>query len=152
MVVWNLPGSKLRAEGMRLAGPYVRAVGLDQNWSVFAPDPYRESFRLYARVTYADGTTGTWSVPEGGDVIGAYWDFRWGKWAEWVIAASHPDLCPGTTTYVANTEADAGRTPVQIDLVRRRRLNHRPGQELSHGSWEETDICTSEVVPNRDTP
>jgi hypothetical protein len=152
MVVWNLPGSKLRAEGMRLAAPYVRAVGLDQNWSVFAPNPYRETFELYARVSYADGTTRTWPVPEGSDAIGTYWDFRWGKWAEWVIAGSHPDLCRGTATYVANREADEGRDPVQIDLVRRRRANFRPGQEPSYGSWEEADVCTSEVVEAQDAP
>ena len=31
---------------------------------------------------------------------------------------SNPDLCPGTVAYVANREADEGRNPVRVDLVR----------------------------------
>jgi hypothetical protein len=145
MVVWNLPSSKLRTEGLRLTGPYVRAVGLDQNWSVFAPDPYRDSFVLSARITYADGTTGTWAVPEGGDAIGAYWDFRWGKWAEWTIAG-HADLCRGTAAYAASRPAGEGRSPVQVELVVRRRPNARPGQDPSQEPWKESMVCRVDVV------
>jgi hypothetical protein len=142
MVVWNLPDSKLKQEGMRFAQPYVTATGLDQNWSVFAPNPVRDSFYLSARIRYADGTRGTWAPPSGSSAVGTYWDFRWGKWAEWTLLQSNTDLCPGTATYIANREADAGREPVQVDLIARRRQNERPGAEPSHGAWQETVICT----------
>jgi hypothetical protein len=142
LVVWNLPGSKLRTELMRAAEPYATATGLDQNWSVFAPNPYRESFELAADITYADGSRSRWAVPVGSDGIGQYWDFRWGKWAEWTAHQANPDLCPATTTYVANRQVEAGLDPVQVDLVSRRRPNARPGAEPSHGDWEETVICT----------
>jgi hypothetical protein len=147
MVVWNLPHSKLKTEAMRLTGPYTRATGLDQNWSVFAPNPYRDSFRLTARITYADGTTGRWEVPEGGAAIGAYWDFRWGKWAEWTLNAAHGDLCGGTARYVANLEADEGREPVRVDLVAHRRPNARPGDPPSRDGWTETVFCENRITP-----
>jgi hypothetical protein len=152
LVVWNLPDSKLKREGMRLARPYLTATGLDQNWSVFAPNPVRDSFFLSARVTYADGTRGAWTPPGGSAAIGTYWDFRWGKWAEWTLLQSNSDLCPGTATYIANREADAGREPVQVDLVARRRPNERPGAEPSHGAWQETVICTGRFEVNGAAP
>ena len=145
MVVWNMPDSKLRREGMRLAEPYVTATGLDQAWDVFAPDPYRYSFRLLARITYADGSTGTWAPPRGGALIGKYWDYRWVKWSEWTLAGRHPSMCNGTATYIANLEADEGRTPVKIDLVSRTRDNQPPGAAEPHGDWREIVICTSTV-------
>jgi hypothetical protein len=151
LVVWNMPGSKLRREAMRLAEPYVTAVGLDQNWSVFAPDPYRDSFRLVVRATYADGTRGTWEVPEGGAALGAYWDFRWGKWAEWTLTGN-VELCRGTALYAANVLAEEGREPVRLDVVARRRPNARPGVEPAHGAWTETTVCTADVAADEGAP
>jgi hypothetical protein len=152
MVVWNLPGSKLRTEAMGFAEPYITATGLDQNWSVFAPNPTRDSFRLSAYITYSDGTRGTWAPPSGSAAIGTYWDFRWGKWAEWTLLQSHTDLCPGTATFIANREGEAGRHPVRIDLVSLRRANERPGVQPSHGIWQETVICTGHFGANEMIP
>ena len=145
LVVWNLPSSKLRTEALRLTGPYTRAVGLDQNWSVFAPDPYRDSFVLSARVTYADGTHTTWAVPEGGDAVGSYWDFRWGKWAEWTIAGN-PGLCSCTAAYAANLLASEARTPVEVELLVRRRPNARPGGSPTHGAWKTSPVCSVDIA------
>ena len=145
LVVWNLPSSKLRTEALRLTGPYTRAVGLDQNWSVFAPDPYRDSFFLSARVTFADGSHTTWTVPEGGDPVGTYWDFRWGKWAEWTIAGN-PGLCSGTAAYVANLLASEARTPVEVELFVRRRPNARPGESPPHGAWKTSLVCSVDIA------
>jgi hypothetical protein len=146
LVVWNLPTSKLRTEGLRVAGPGVRAVGLDQNWSVFAPDPYRDSFFLVARVTYADGSTGAWAPPEGGDALGAYWDFRWGKWAEWTVAGN-ADLCRGTADYVLRELAGEGTQATRVELLARRRVNARPGEEPTRGPWRTSTVCTADVDP-----
>ncbi len=115
---------------------------------MFAPDPYRDSFVLSARVTFADGKHARWSVPAGGDAIGSYWDFRWGKWAEWTIAGN-AGLCGGTATYVANRLAAAGRAPVEVELLVRRRPNARPGANPSHGAWKESLVCRVDIVGPR---
>jgi hypothetical protein len=146
MVVWNLPASKLQREGLRLAGPYVRATGLDQNWAVFAPNPYRGSFELRARLTFADGTQTEWDPPAGGAAIGAYWDFRWGKWVEWTIDRRHRDLCPGTAAYAAAHGAPGDATPVQVDVIARRRPNPPPGADTGAGGWQETVVCATRIT------
>ena len=146
LVVWNMPGSKLKLEGLRVAGPYVRATGLDQNWAVFAPNPVRDSFYLTARVTYADGTHSRWEAPTGGALVGAYWDFRWGKWSEWTTQQSNPALCPATATWIANREADDGKQPVRVDVLARRRVNQRPGVEPPHAAWQETLDCRVRIT------
>ena len=82
MVVTNLPESLLRRKLSKVADPYLKATGLDQNWRIFAPNPRQTSLRLEARVRYDDGSVVVWRPPAGGDLVGAYWDYRWRKWLE----------------------------------------------------------------------
>ena len=56
VVVINLPDSALRRSLSKTTQPYLNAIGLDQAWGVFAPDPRRESIRLEVRLGYPDGT------------------------------------------------------------------------------------------------
>ncbi len=148
MVIWNMPESLLRREGMRIAEPYVTAVGLDQNWSVFAPEPYRESFLLAVRAADADGTRSTWPVPTSGPVLGAYWEFRWGKWSEWAIAGKS-DLCERTAVYAAGQLADEGRRPVRVKVFARRRKNFPAGHDPAHGPWQESLVCRVTIGADR---
>ena len=43
----------------------VRAIATEQAWGVFAPDPRGTSLRIEARVTFEDGSTARWELPEG---------------------------------------------------------------------------------------
>jgi len=74
IAVPNLPDSKVKSKILTPVGPYLTATGLDQNWSVFAPDSRRAVLTLVARVRYADGSTAEWRIPEGGPLLGVYWD------------------------------------------------------------------------------
>ena len=80
--VTNLPESYLRREASKATKPYLEALGVDQNWRIFAPDPRQTSLQVEARVRYADGSVAFWRPPRGGDLVGAYWDYRWAKWIE----------------------------------------------------------------------
>lgn len=131
LVVWNMPDSALRRHGLRIARPYVNALGLDQNWAVFAPNPRQETLALEARITYADGSRTTWRTPVGGDLFGAYWDYHWLKWAEWTLDARYPQLLEPTAEFVLRQESGGGRTPTRIELVRRSRAIPAPGTEGS---------------------
>lgn len=119
VAVWNLPPS---SELARRAQPklhgVVYAAGLDQSWAVFAPDPPRQELVLEARIVYDDGTQRTWEVPTGGPLIGAYWDYRWLKWAEWMSGGSDARLWQPAAAFIAREEQDAGRRPVSVTLVR----------------------------------
>ena len=80
MVVPNLPDSQLRSNLMTPVAPFVRAVGLDQDWAVFAP-PRTISLQVEGHVEYADGTTSVERFPRASG-IAAYADYRWRKYEE----------------------------------------------------------------------
>ena len=126
--VTNLPESELRRQAMKPAGPYLRATGLDQDWRVFAPDPRRTSLALEARVRYDDGSTATWRPPGGGDLAGAYWDYRWRKWLENTIQDANRDvLWEPAARFAAAELEDEGRTPAKVTLIRRWQDLRPPG-------------------------
>ena len=39
LALWNLPDSEIKRKALTVVRPYVTALGLEQNWGVFAPDP-----------------------------------------------------------------------------------------------------------------
>jgi len=119
VVVWNLPPTELSGRAHPAVRPYINALGLDQNWAVFAPDPPREEWNLEARVVYTDGTERLWTVPTGDPLIGAYWDYRWLKWAEIMVAGTAGFLWLPAATWIAREEQSAGRQPVTVALMRR---------------------------------
>ena len=119
VVVWNLPPTELSGRAQPVVRPYMNASGLDQNWAVFAPDPPREAWDLEARITYADGTERIWTVPTGDPVIGAYWDYRWLKWAEITLAGVDATLWRPAAEWIARQEREGGREPVTVSLLRK---------------------------------
>ena len=118
VLVLNLPESELGRRGRYRLKPVINATGLDQTWAVFAPDPPRQELELEARIAYADGTESTWRVPTGNPVLGAYRDYRWLKWAEWMTSGGHLALWTPAAAYIARHEQAAGRNPVSVTLLR----------------------------------
>ena len=146
VVAFNLPASELRRQSMRLFEPYMIATGLDQNWSVFAPDPRREVIELQARITYGDGSPPrTWRVPRGNPVIGVYWDYRWLKWAEWMTAEGDPHLWKPAAQWITRREHAEGRQPLTVALVRRSYALNPPGVSPPHGKWQEYELFNYSV-------
>lgn len=128
VVVTNLPDSALRQSLSKKTQPYLNAIGLDQNWGVFAPDPRREVIGLRATINYRDGSTGTWTPPVRDDLVGEYSDYRWQKFMENVIGEGGPGLLTeGTATWVARERRD-GR-PTQVSLNRRFAALPPPGPD-----------------------
>jgi hypothetical protein len=119
VIVTNLPESRIRRDLSKVTRHYLEATGLDQNWRVFAPNPRQTSLRLEARVRYDDGSVAVWRPPSGGDLVGAYWDYRWRKWLENVTQDAHKDvLWTPTARFVAAEMARDGRPPREVTLVR----------------------------------
>ena len=119
VVAWNLPESDLGRRSRYRLKPMVYATGLDQTWPMSAPHPPRQGHRLEARIAYADGTERTWRVATADPVLGAYRDYRWLKWAEWLTGGSRVHLLKPTAAWIAGQEQRAGRRPVTVTLVRR---------------------------------
>lgn len=115
---WNLPESQLSQRAQLRVRPFINATGLDQTWSVFAPDPPRKELELEARIVYDDGTERTWRVPSRDPVLGAYGDYRWLKWAEWMTTGASVTMWGPAAAWIARSEQRAGRRPVSVSLVR----------------------------------
>jgi len=147
VAVTNLPESRLRREGLKAAQPYLEATGLDQNWRVFAPHPRRTSLRLLARVRYRDGAVGVWRLPAGGDLVGAYWDYRWRKWLENVIQDSRrKDLQRAAAAYIAREMRRPGKIPARVTLVERAQDLRPPGSRgPDAGPWKQYVLLSTRV-------
>jgi len=118
VVTWNLPSSELARRTQPMFQRSMLGAGLDQNWSVFAPDPPQSDVRFQARILYDDGTERTWKVPTGSAVLGAYWDYRWLKWGEIVISGVDARFWAPAAQWIARQELAAGRRPVSVTLYR----------------------------------
>ena len=128
IIIQTAQPSAVRTEVLDLTQPVLYATGLDQGWGVFAPDPRNKSLEFLARVHYEDGTTETWRMPEGGALIGDYWDYRWRKYLEFLVQEPYlQQTSKPFSEYVARQMHRDGRTPVKVVLVRRSRTV-RPGK------------------------
>jgi hypothetical protein len=118
-VASNLPASHLRSEILKPGQKYLNALGLEQNWGVFAPDPRRQVIGLRARITYSNGDVEIWRPPSGGPLIGTYWDYRWRKFAEFATADNQQALWHWTAAWLAKTKRQGNARPTLVTLVKR---------------------------------
>jgi hypothetical protein len=142
VVVWNLPTSEVKTKALKVVRPYITLTSLDQNWGVFSPDPRRISIDMVARVRSADGTEMTLRVPRGNYVYGAYWDYRWWKWVEWIRQDAQEQLWKPAALWFARKAASEGKRPTQVVLVRRWYDLLPPGPGPSRGPWHEFPFYT----------
>ena len=119
----NLPrlyDSELERQLTRVSRPYLRVTGLDQSWSVFAPEPVKHNHEFLAHVTFADGSRATWRIPEYDRFIGALRAGRWSKWMEVIRNDAYGAVVfKSTALYVARSLAKDGRRPVKVTFTRR---------------------------------
>ena len=147
VIIINGQPSTLRTEVGEFAGPGLNALGLDQGWGVFAPDPRNVSLDFFARVSYDDGTTETWRLPAGGPLIGDYWDYRWRKYLEYLVQDPWADQTHRQfSSYVARELSRDGRTPTRVVLVRQERTV-RPGKSPPRSPIREKAYYSFPVTP-----
>ena len=147
VIIMNGQPSTLRDEVVELTAPVTNAVGLDQAWGVFAPDPRNMSLDFFARVSYDDGTTETWRLPEGGPLFGDYWDYRWRKYLEYLVQDPWADQTRRQfSSYIARELHRGGRTPTRVVLVREMRAV-RPGEDPPMSPPREEAYFTLPVTP-----
>lgn len=133
IVAINLPQSQVRSDLLRPGQPYLNAIGLDQNWALFAPDPRRIWIDVSAVVTFDNGRTATWRFPHDGALIGTYRDYRWRKWEENLISPENSELWRPAALWAASSEARPGEVPRTIALVERFAVLEPPGATPSTG-------------------
>ena len=140
--------SAIQREVSEKAGPVLTAVGLDQGWGVFAPDPRPVSFEFFARVTHDDGTTETWNLPHGSPFLSEYWDYRWRKYMEWLVQDPWADVTRrNMSAFIARELDDDKRTPKRVVLVRRWRQVRPPGRQPRQSPTREQAYYVYKVRP-----
>lgn len=135
IVAINLPQSTLRVDLLKPGQPYLNALGLDQNWALFAPDPRRTAIGLRAVVRYDDGTSATWTIPNDDPVIGTYRDYRWRKWMENLIMDSNRSLWRPAALWAAREETRSDAGEFDVTLVRLEANLLAPGTTPIRGPW-----------------
>ena len=118
LVVQNLPSSVVKRDlGVVERGAH--RLGYEQDWSVFAPDPRAENFRVYAMLTYPGGSTERWDVPKGSPWWDAYNDYRWQKYQERLRLDDYAELRRPLARWLVATHTRGGQHPVKVVLTRR---------------------------------
>lgn len=119
--LYCLPSSFARDAILSPLLPYIRFSGLEQSWTVFAPNPPEYSTFLSADIEFADGTTTEWEFPrvEKLGILEKMSAERYRKWANDNISdGEHAVAWPDAIRYIARANNNPKNPPVFITLVR----------------------------------
>jgi hypothetical protein len=147
LVTANLPDSTLQEDLLKADKYILYGAALDQSWEVFAPDPRRETIHVQAQIRFSDGSQKTWEINRRNPVIGSYEDYRWLKWAEYVVSPAYPELSRPIAVYLARKYDSPGRHPTQVTLTNRWYALQPPGQIPPHPFIQERTISQTQITP-----
>lgn len=115
----NLPSSAVQRAEDATANRMIRIMGVEQEWGVFAPDPRPTSLQLEARITFVNGTTATWRLPEGSPLGENLRYYRWRKWLERARSDNYTDIWDPTARWIASLYDDRSSPVETVELIRR---------------------------------
>lgn len=139
-----LPTSQIKDRLLPVARPYLFALGVGEDWGVFAPNPRTQVIYAGGVIKYSDRSESVWNFPIRPGIM-AYSDYRWQKYEEHVRLDSFKGLWQPFATYVVTHGATPGKTPVQISLARRWAEILPPGAPKSIGPWTQYVYYTVKV-------
>ena len=129
------PGSALHRSLDDRANTAIRLVASEQQWAVFAPDPRSTSLGIEARVTFEDGTTEVWHLPEGPRVGTNLRYYRWRKWLERVRSDDLRILWEPTARWIASEYDDRPSPVARVQLVRLAHPNSLEGEPAAYDEF-----------------
>ena len=142
----HLPPSALERAVGPTANQVVRLLASEQAWGVFAPNPRPTSLQVEGRVTFADGSTTVWTIPEGPNIGANLRYYRWRKWLERIRSDSYQDIWAPTARWIASLYDDQPSPVVRVDLVRRFHDNVLQGEPPP---WQEYTYFTLDLSDER---
>ena len=129
-VVTHLPGaSAVEDEVGPSANHVVRLLGVESQWGVFAPNPRSTSIRIEGRVTFEDGSTAVWHLPEGTRIGGNLRYYRWRKWLERVRSDDYRGLWEPSCQWIASLYDEFDSPVEKVQLVRMFHENRLLGEQ-----------------------
>lgn len=117
-VATHLPSSPVQEAIEDPADHVARLLGMEQSWAVFAPNPRSISLNVEARVTFADGSTTTWTVPTGPQIVTNLRFYRWRKWMERLRTDRREYMWRPTAEWIAAIHSDGPSPVTRVELVR----------------------------------
>ncbi len=149
LTAYCLPPSFARDGLLSPLLPYIRFCGLDQSWTVFAPNPPKCSTYLSADVEFADGTSKEWEFPR---VEKRTWldkmpAERYRKWANDNIGDAEQAVAwPDAIRYIAGLQNKRENPPVFITLLKHEIETPAPGS-VQKPEERTSVIYTAKVNP-----
>ncbi len=107
----------------------VRMTATEQQWGVFAPDPRQTSLGIEGRVTFEDGSTAVWELPDGPRIGANLRFYRWRKWLERVRSDDFEGLWDPTARWIASLYDNRPSPVAKVELVRLFRPNRIAGEQ-----------------------
>ena len=118
-VVMHLPGASAVEDEVGPTASYLARLGaIEAQWGVFAPNPRATSLKIEGRVTFEDGSTAVWHLPEGARIGGNLRYYRWRKWLERVRSDDFRSLWEPTCQWIASLYDELDSPVATVDLVR----------------------------------
>ncbi len=150
IAVTNLPGtSHLNQSLSGKTQPYLNAIGLDQNWGVFAPDPRQEVLALKARITYSDGTSEIWEPPRRNALFGGYSDYRWRKLSENLLTNNNLSVGLQIARWIAREHRRRSQLPSKVTLIKRSADLPPPGPKAGKPlRFREKPVVDADIEPD----
>jgi hypothetical protein len=135
-VVWNLPDAEIRRSAIPTLTPLAASTGLEQVWSMYAPDPISRTEIVEVHVTMADGSDRPWTFQRDDYVGGPLFWYHWQKFKEQVIRL--PGTREGLANWVVHQLTRPDENPVRVQIIFRAIGLPAPGQQTPPASSVET--------------
>jgi hypothetical protein len=144
-VVWNLPPSHIKAAMMPTLRPIALPTGLQQQWTMYGPDPISAREELEVRVSMADGPDRVWMFHKGDRVIGPFVWYHWQKLKEQLIREPH--LAADFSHWVVREVTGPTERPTRV--VVSSRLEFFPAPREAGTTSRTTTILHDELLDRR---
>jgi len=134
-------------------GPYATALGLRQDWTMFAPNPMRENTYIDAEITYHSGRKRIWTFPQMQELgyVERYAKERYRKFAnERLWMKENSVIWPDTARLIARLNGDPSDPPAVVRLSHYRCIipwAPPPGEPPARERWEREVFFTYAVNP-----
>ena len=128
----------------RLIGRSLRAIGFQQSWDVFAPEPIHREVIFDAVIRYADGSETTWRIPRSGPAFPLP-SQRWELWQDRIVEDTQSGRWERSARWIVGHHAAPGRVPVEVVLRRRWSDLPPPGLDPALRLWNEFDFYTLDL-------
>ena len=135
-VVSNLPtGSSLKQSLEPVLTPIAMATGLEQYWSMYAPNPPQRLEELEVHVTMTDGADRVWTLPLDHDpVVGVAVSHRWRKLRETLYGDTRSR--PALAHWVIDQVSGPTERAVGVQIIVHTQTLPAPG----HGGRADTGV------------